>query len=297
MRWNLAAHVRPADTLPAVWPDFANSLGIPGVFVGGRLNYRPEATWVMEMPDVYERDLPPFSAEHPVFRALDESLKLMAKELGGQALVTAPYLMDSLTTLALFRGAENLCVDLYERPEDVKRVTRHLDQVALDFHAACYRTLTAAGQPDSLTWADVYAPGSCEMLQVDFSVNISPAMFDEFALPSLRQWAEHFQYNCYHHDGEEQWRFIDRFCGTPNIKSIQWQPGDMNRQPLRYIEYLRDIRRRGLAVWVMAFDTESPVAVTEAMGGPDGLMFYLRDVPSMADFDRMLERLEKVCRK
>ena len=178
----------------------------------------------------------------------------------------------------------------------MKRVVNHLDKVALDCHAAFYKTMKQYGHKATVTWADVYSPGSCEMLQSDFSVNISPAMFDEFGLPSLKRWADYFDQNCYHHDGAEQFRFIDRFCGLDKIRSIQWQPGDMNRQPIKYLDYLKDIRRRGRAVWVMAFDADTPVELTKAMG-PDGLMFYLRAQPTVNEFDRMMERLEKVSRK
>ena len=132
------------------------------------------------------------------------------------------------------------------------------------------------------------------MLQSDFCVNLSPAMFDEFVMPGLQMWADYFDRGCYHLDGEEQYRFIDRFCGLEGIQSIQWQPGDVNRRPMKYLHYLRDIRARGRAVWVMAFDIESPVALTREMG-PDGLMFYLRDVHHVDDVERMLERLEAVC--
>jgi len=293
--WSLAAYHRPAETLPVVWPDFANSLAIPAVFAGATLNYRPETTWVMEMPDVYDRELPDFSTGHPVFWSLNEALRRMGEKLGGKALLTAPYLMDSLTTLSLLRGAERLCIDLFERPDDVKRVVRHLDRVALDAHAAFYKTLEDAGHAETVTWADVYSPGKLEMLQCDFCVNISPAMFDEFALPSLRTWSEYFDCGCYHLDGEEQYRFIDRFCSLAGVQSIQWQPGDMNRRPMKYLRYLEDIRRRGRAVWVMGFDTETPVELTRAMG-PDGLMFYMRDVPSIEEVHRMIERLEDIGR-
>ena len=46
----------------------------------------------------------------------------------------------------------------------------------------------------------------------------------------------------------------------------------------------------------MAFDCEEPVAITQAMG-PDGLMFYMRDIQSMDSFNRMMERLVEICRR
>ncbi|MFH1709121.1 MAG: hypothetical protein ABIF71_14550 [Planctomycetota bacterium] len=293
--WTLAAHSRPGDTLPGVSPDFANGIGLPAAFLDAELDYRPEATWVKEMPDDYERDLPGFSADHPVFKSLNESLRRLAMQCSDRAVLTVPWFTDSLTTLSLLRGAEGLLLDLIDRPDDVKRVCAHIDKPALDAHAAWWRTMADAGLAESLTWADVYWPGKVEMLQSDICVNLSPAMFDEFVLPSLRLWSEYFDRACYHLDGAEQYRFIDRFCGLPGIQTIQWQPGDMHRNPMKWLAYLKDIRKRGRAVWVMAFDTEAPVRITEELG-PDGLMFYVRDVASAADIDRMLERMVAVCR-
>lgn len=295
-RWWLDSRLWLADSIPTVFPDFAHGLCIPGVFIGASITFRQETTWINEMPDVYDRDLPDFSADHPVFRSLDESFSLMGRDLGGQALLTVPNLLDGLTTLSQLRGAEQLCLDLIERPDDVLRVANHLDRVALAAHAAFWKTLRSFGQNQTVTWADIYTPGKCEMPQCDFGVNLSPEMFDRFAMPGLRMWAEYFDRSCYHLDGQEQWRFIDSLCTIPKFQSIQWVPGDVNRDLMRYIEYLREIRRRGRCIWLIAHDTQSPVELTRAMGSPDGLMFYMRNVTSSEDINRMIEQLEAVCR-
>lgn len=295
-RYNLAANGQPADTLPSVCPEFASSLGVPSVFAGGHLTYRDETTWTDEMPDIYERDLPDFSRDHPVFKSLNESLKLLGRELGDQALLTCPFMLDGLTTLSLFRGVAQLCLDLLERPADVRRVSDHLDRLALDAHAAWYQTLTEMGHAQTVTWADVYTPGRCEMVQSDFCVNISPAMFDQFVMPGLKMQTDYFDRSCYHFDGAEQWRVVDRFFSLPRIQSVQWQPGDMNTYPMKYIDYLREIRRRGRALWVLCFDMDTPVEVTEALG-PDGLMIYMRNVPTVEAFNRLLDRCEQAAQK
>ncbi len=292
----LDAFLRPADTPPVVWPDFASSLAIPAALIGANLQYRDESTWVHQMPDVYDRDLPEFSPSHPVFASLNESLKVLGQNLADQALLTAPYYLDSLTTLSLLRGAEQLCFDLIERPDDVLRVVEHMDRVYLAAYDAWWKTLTAFQAGHTVTWADVCMPGRCEMIQCDFCVNISPEMFDRFAMPSLQRTCAAFDRVCYHLDGAEQYRFIERFCSIPNLQSIQWQPGDMNRQPMKYLEYFKDMRKRNRAVWIMAFDTQSVIDVTRTMG-PDGIMFYLRDVESMDELDRMMDELVNVCRK
>ena len=140
-------------------------------------------------------------------------LTLMGQKLGAQALLSVPLLLDSDDPFATPRRPATVFGPAGAARGRCSGVRRHLDQVALAYHAAIFETLRACGQNQTVTWADIYAPGKVEMLQCDFCVNISPAMFDEFVLPSLKLWSEYFDENCYHLDGAEQYRFIDRFCG------------------------------------------------------------------------------------
>ena len=161
--------------------------------------------------------MPAFSQEHEVIRMLQGHLHALAAALGDRALLAALGLLDSLTTLSMLREPENLCVDLIDRPEDVQRVVAHLDQLAIGAHQAFWQTLTELGHAQSVTWAGIYAPGKADMVMCDFAVMLSPAMFEVFALPSLRRLTEYFDYSCYHLDGTEQTRFLDALCSLPRL--------------------------------------------------------------------------------
>ena len=56
-RHELDSSLFPADTIPGVYPRYASNISVPGVLVGGHVEYRPDTTWMEPMVDIYERDL------------------------------------------------------------------------------------------------------------------------------------------------------------------------------------------------------------------------------------------------
>ena len=196
-------------------------------------------------------------------------------------------MLDSLTTLSMLREPENLCMDLLDRPQDVKRVVAHLDQMAIRTHQAFWQTLTELGHAQSITWAGIYAPGKAEMVMCDFGVMLSPATYEEFALPSLRRMTEYFDYSCYHLDGTEQTRFLDLLCSLPRLRAIQWNPQPGAPSPIHWLDFYREVRRRKRSLWIRANSAEEAVALTQALG-PDGLMLSVRGLQTQEQMDDLL---------
>jgi len=297
-RWHLAcarrdldAHAFAGETMPGVYPRFASNLAIPASLAGGVLDYRETTAWTEPMPDVYERDLPGFDPSHPVLAVLAESLRLMGEQLGDRGLLSVPPLLDGLTTLSLYRDSGPLCEDLIDRPGDVKRVAAHLDRLAVDAHRAMYEVINGFGHAQTVTWAGIYAPGKAEMVQCDFSIMLSPAMFEEFALPGLRLVTEYMDRSCYHLDGTPQTRFLDLLCSLDRLHAIQWNPEPPAKPPLAWLEFFHAVRDRGRSLWV-ACDTETAIALTRELG-PDGLMVNVRDVKTLEQAEAVLDSLEK----
>lgn len=289
--WTLSAHDWPAESMPGMFPPFASNLCVPAVFAGPELDYRPDTTWMKPIPDIYERQIPEFSTDHPIFRLLDSVLRGYAERFGDRGLVSAPALLDGLTTLSAFRKPEQLCLDLIERPADVKRLAAGLNDLYLAAHRAFYATLTQLGHAQTVTWCDIYAPGRCEMVQCDFGIMLSPAMYEEFALPDLRRMTEHFDYSCYHLDGTPQTRFLDLLCSLPRLNAIQWNPEPPAPPPLEWLDFFRQVRQRRRSLWI-ACDSQTAVELTRQLG-PDGLMLSVRDVKDADQVDELLRRLKR----
>ena len=289
-RWMLDAFDYHAEAIPGFYPDFANNLTLPAALAGSELEYRPETTWMGLVPDIYERGVPAFDPAHPIVRLLDEALAGTAAAIGDRGLLSPPVLLDGLTTLSMLRGAEALCMDLFERPADVLRTSAELDRLAFQAHAFWWRTLERLGQAQTVTWAGIYAAGKCEMVQCDFAVNLSPEMFGRFVLPRLAEATRHFEYSCYHLDGVEQCRFLDQLCSLPRLNAIQWNPEPPAAPPLAWVEFFQAVRQRGRSLQINC-DADTAVALTERLG-PDGMLFSVR-CKTADEVARLLERLEK----
>lgn len=59
-------------------------------------------------------------------------------------------------------------------------------------------------------------------MQVDFSVMLSPGMYEQFALPELHRISSAVDHTIYHLDGQEQIRHLDMILSVPGIDLIQW---------------------------------------------------------------------------
>ncbi len=294
-QWWLAAHEFPAETMPGVFPTFAHNLMIPAVFAGAELEYRCETTWMKRMPDIYDRELPGFDRGHPVFQALDAAMRLLLEHVGETGLVSCPVLLDGMTTLSDLRTQESLCLDLIDRPQDVRRTAGRLNDILLEAHAAFYSTLAERGWRHSVTWCGIYAPGRAEMVQCDFGIMLSPAMYEQFVLPDLRRMTEYFEFSCYHLDGTPQIRFLDLLTSLPRLNAIQWNPEPPAPPPLAWLEFFREVRRRQRSLWI-ACDAETAVELTRQLG-PDGLMLWIREPKTARDVRDLLERLEQAAKR
>ncbi len=291
-RWLLESHLFPAETMPGLWPVFASNIAMPAVLAGGVLDYRETTAWTEPMPDVYDRPTAEFDPAHPAFAVLAKSLRLMGEHLGEQGLLSCPSLLDGLTTLSLFRDSGPLCEDCIDRPEDVKRVAAQLDRLALDAHQALYEIIERLGHAQTVAWTGIYATGKAEMVQCDFGIMLSPAMFEEFALPGLRMFTDYMDRSCYHLDGTAQTRFLDPLCSLEDLHAIQWNPEPPAASPMAWVDFFRAVRARGRSLWV-ACDTETAIGLTRELG-PDGLMLDVRDVKTAEQVESLLDELERV---
>jgi hypothetical protein len=243
------------------------------------------------MPDILDRPLPALAGDHPLLAFHRDCLRLLAERLDDRAVLSPPGLLDGLTTLSMLREAETLCMDLIERPGDVLRVSTELNERAIEAHQALWRTLTEVDGAQSVAWTDIYAPGRCEMVQCDFAMMLSPAMFEQFVVPYLRRMGEYMDYCCYHLDGTGQIRHAEHIFSVPAVKAIQWNPEPPAPPPLEWLDFFREVRRCGRSLWV-ASDVDTCVGLTRELG-PDGLMLWLKGVETVEQLRRALERIER----
>jgi 5-methyltetrahydrofolate--homocysteine methyltransferase len=211
---------------------------------------------------------------------LQRALNLMRCALarwGSQVSVGIYDLFSNLDLIDVFRGTQQLALDMVDTPGEVLRLMREAIEVNRRFYAEAQAVRAGIARGCS-TWGPLWAPRSYTMVQSDYSYMISPRMFERFVLPDVTAWCEQTEYTCYHLDGPGQLAHLDMLLALPHLNAIQWQPGVGEPTAGAWPEVLRKIRAAGklCQVYVPLSDA---LRITRELGGR-GFVFTVLDYVS-----------------
>lgn len=279
--------------MPAASLTYASHLGLVAEIAGGEYAYDGGHAWVQPDADVYERPAPTFDPQHPTILALNETIHELATAIGRDGYINPPVFgLDSMTTLSLFRTPAQLCMDLLEIPGTVKSWSAAVDALIIECYEYFYQLISALGYGETSSWMPVMAEGRFEAVQCDFAVMLSPAMFSEFVLPSLRTFTDYLDYSLYHLDGTCQLRFLDSLCTLPRLNGIQWNPEPQAGSAANWLDAYRAIRTRNLCLFNNNVSTvDEAVTITKALG-PDGLMIALPPFATITEAEEAIRSIE-----
>jgi hypothetical protein len=285
------------DAIPCVGINFGHNLALLGVLAGGEYQYdRNGQTWVTEWPAIYDAPLPEFNSNNPVVKTLESCVVAMAEVVGNRGYINPPVLIDGMTLLSLFRTPGQLCMDLLDRPDEVKCWSHACTVLGRDLFDHFHRMLAGLGYGQCSSWIPIMAEGRFDLIQGDFGVMLSPPMYEEFFLPDLTLLGEYFDYTAYHLDGTEQMRFLDIIAGVPHNRGIQWNPSPSSGPILDWMESFREIRRRGMALMFNEYEivsAENARAITRELG-PNGLAFVLPMFESVGEAQQAIRRIADI---
>lgn len=208
------------DAFPIIDLDMGPT--VIAAYMGAIPENRGDTTWffprevkpIAELEFKYDPDNPWLRRHRSVWEAGVERWK-------GEVLICTPDFGGNLDVVAPFRPGEGLLMDLYDRPDDVKRVAwqahdlwwRYWD----DFQGVCAATNPGYSMPMS-----IFSTEPTLALQCDFAYMISTEMFDEFVKPELAAMCKRLANPFYHLDGVGQLKHLDSLLTIPNLKGVQW---------------------------------------------------------------------------
>ena len=143
----------------------------------------------------------------------------------GQVLICMPDLGGVLDILSTFRPDENLLLDLYDHPDEVKRLTWEIYELWHRFYTELAVSVKPSN-PGYSDWSHIYSVVPFYTLQSDFAYMISPDMFDEFIKPELEASCRRLPHSMYHLDGIGQLPHLDSLLTIKELDAVQWVPGD-----------------------------------------------------------------------
>ena len=295
-RWdyNLACTHFLGDAFPCVFPNFGP--GVLAGYLGADVHVTDPTVWFHPREDLPIADIRfQCSLDNPWRRHIRELSAAAAEHWQGLVQIATTDLGGNLDILSTFRPGEELLLDLYDHPDEVKRLTRE----AHDCWWLAFDELTSAMRPPNpgfSAWTPLFSEMPYYMLQCDFCYMIGPRMFDEFVKPELEASCRKLDHAFYHLDGPGQLPHVDSLLAIPDLKGIQYVPTVEQRDGAEYPELHRKILESGKRLQVFAgyskrFGLDLLDVIADQVGTARGIAFIADvDVSQMDEARRLLDK-------
>jgi hypothetical protein len=266
--YHLAGRAYAGDAYPNILPDFG--AGVNAAFMGARGLITPETVWFNGETGA------PLSAVHfeynpdqPWYRRILAIYHAAAQRFAGRMCLGMTHLNNGIDPVARFFPAEILLTALHDCPAEVERLI-------WESHRLCWRYFDeftrAMGphNPGYTCWCSMFSVEPHFILQSDLSYMIGPAMFERFILPELQACCRRIPNAFYHLDGVGELPHLDMILSIPELKGVQWIPGDGKPGMQHWPEVYRKIHHAGKRIQLAGgFDVLD--AVAEQIGTARGI--------------------------
>ena len=197
-------------------------------------------------------------------------LKTVVEAVKGDCYVDYTDIGEPSSILSLLRGTEELCIDLYEEPDAVKRLFEEVNCVVLDLYKKQYDVINK--YLDGCTSGlGLWSPELHLVSEADFASVISPRQAEEFLLPGIQEWCRQAKYNVYHLDGPPCVKMLDYILEIPELNAIQW-PWEIGSE---WIGMLKRIQSRSKGLCLYAGKNELDEILSNL--SPKGLFVCISD--------------------
>ena len=279
------------EALPILWPNVGPDFF--GALFGCDLEFGENTSWAHPCVEDWDA-LKPLALDprNVWWKKMVEMTTAMADDARGDYLVGITDIHSGADGLVSLRGPQNLCLDLADCPDAVKRVNFEM----LEVYQAVVRALHAIASRDqegSTNWMRIWHPKLWYVTSCDFSCMISPNAYAEFCLDEIRREIDFLDASVYHLDGPGALKHLDALLQIPNLNGIQWVYGAGQPTARHWIPILKKIQEAGKTIQVdIVPDDLGPLL--EALR-PEGVMYMVHcgSEQDARDLIRKAERARK----
>lgn len=270
------------DGFPHVWLNWG--AGVLAVFLGCKIELGPESAQTVwfhppsDPPEEVDELRLAFEPANPTLQRTAAVAAAVVDRLEGGAQIGQTDLGGTLDVLSSYRPGEDLLFDLMDEPEGVKARTWEIHEAwfqCFDQLNKALRPGQTGGNPGYSCWTPIFSRLPYYNLQCDFCYMIGPDHFREFVLPELAASCQRIARPFYHLDGIGELPHLDDILAIPELKGIQWIPGDGQKPFSEWPEVYRRIREAGKLVQVF--------------GGPDVVRAFQKNFDDLSGFIFTLE--------
>lgn len=241
----IANTVFAGDAVPIVHPNLGPE--VFSAFYGCPLEFGETTSWsrpILRSWDEREVEALRLERGSEAFRVLLELTDALLEAGRGRFVVGYTDLHPGGDAVAAFRDPQQLCIDVLERPQQVRALVDRVTDDFLGVYDFYHDRLGAAGMP-STTWLHALSPGRMHVPSNDFSCMISSRDFERLFLPGIVRECRAMTHNIYHLDGPQALRHLDLLLEVKEIQAIQWVAGAHRDHWARWIDVYRRIRKAG----------------------------------------------------
>ncbi len=196
-----------------------------------------------------------------------EMLTRYAEEAYGRAVVSNGAYGGSGDSLSALRGNERLLYDCMDRPEEVRAADYRLMELWCEEFDRRYEIISECNG-GSAGWFPLWAPGKFYAAQNDFSYMISPDMFRDLFLPTVKLQVRHLDYSIYHVDGVAAFAHVDALLEIEQLNALQILPGAGKPSPIHFADVLHKVQDAGknLHIGIGPDQVEEALSMLSAKG-------------------------------
>ncbi len=273
LRRQLARGYWAGDAFPMVTPVNAQLVAIQAAYLGGAYHVASGTAWCDPIIEDWATRRPlTVDPDNRWWSATRELLAAGAEAFADTAIIGIPDLQGGGQIVDLLRGTERLAMDLVDNPEAVARILEEVDDTWRQYWTECCRLARspANGYAD---WVGFWCEQSAVTVECDLCCMISPEMFRDFFIPSLRRQTAMAEHTIFHLDGAGAIRHLDALLELPDLDGIQWVPGAGRKAMSEWLPLLRRIQEAGRLLIVSCSPTDAGMLLRELQ--PDGLLVQI----------------------
>ena len=259
------------DGFPSIWPNFGP--GVMAAFLGANVTNGTDTTWF------HPRDLQAihdlrfeYTPDNPWLVRVKAICRAALERWQGMVQIGMTDLGGNLDILATFRPNERLLLDLFDHPQEVKRLTWEAHYLWWRYFNEINAVLRPVN-PGYTGWLSVFSDKPYYPLQCDFAYMIGPDMFNEFVKPELAESCRKLGNALYHLDGVGQLPHLDSLLGIKELKAIQWVPGEGQPGHKEWPAVYRKIREAGKLIQVWGSLDVLDTLATQ-LGSAEGIIMH-----------------------
>ncbi len=274
----LSSVLHLGDAFPMVFPNFGP--GSIAAYMGAELINGQETVWFHDIKSAELKDLKlHYDPNEKWFVRTKNLVKTAIERWEGSVLIGFTDLGGNLDILSTFRPSEKLLFDLYDFPDDVKRLTWRAHELWWKYFEE-FELIGKDVNPGYSSWAGIFSEQPHYMLQCDFCYMISPDMFDEFVKPELEASSDKLLNAFYHLDGPGALPHLDSLLEIESLKGVQWVPGAGSKSNSQWPEVFRKITDAGKKIQIFScyseegFDETLDIIVNQ-IGRSDNIIYTI----------------------